>query len=133
MELIRGFHNLQPRHRGCAATIGNFDGVHLGHQAVLGQLSERAAELGMTQSTFANASGWPDPRHRMSMQDLGLLAVRLITEFPDYRLLDGAYYLLGYCLGEQGEQDGRRQDQLDRRPSRVLCRRGRRTGPSSRR
>lgn len=47
MELIRGLHNLRPRHRGCAATIGNFDGVHLGHQAVLGQLSERAAELGL--------------------------------------------------------------------------------------
>lgn len=47
MELIRGLHNLRPWHRGCAATIGNFDGVHLGHQAVLGQLSERAAELGL--------------------------------------------------------------------------------------
>jgi len=47
-------------------------------------MTERAAELGMTQSTFANASGWPDPRHRMSMQDLGLLAVRLITEFPEF-------------------------------------------------
>lgn len=45
MELIRGLHNLRPRHRGCVATIGNFDGVHLGHQAVIGQLAERAAEL----------------------------------------------------------------------------------------
>lgn len=45
MELIRGQHNLRPRHRGCVATIGNFDGVHLGHQAVLGQLAEKAAEL----------------------------------------------------------------------------------------
>ncbi|MDZ4261404.1 MAG: bifunctional riboflavin kinase/FAD synthetase [Pseudomonadota bacterium] len=45
MELIRGFHNLQPRHRGCVATIGNFDGVHLGHQAVLGQLAEAAGRL----------------------------------------------------------------------------------------
>lgn len=45
MELIRGQHNLRPRHRGCVATIGNFDGAHLGHQAVLGQLAEKAAEL----------------------------------------------------------------------------------------
>jgi riboflavin kinase / FMN adenylyltransferase len=47
MELIRGIHNLRPRHRGCVATIGNFDGVHLGHQAVLGQLAEMAEELGL--------------------------------------------------------------------------------------
>ena len=45
MHLIRGLHNLTPALRGCAATIGNFDGVHLGHQAVLGQLAERAADL----------------------------------------------------------------------------------------
>lgn len=47
MHLIRGLHNLTPSLRGCAATIGNFDGVHLGHQAVLGQLAERAAALGL--------------------------------------------------------------------------------------
>jgi riboflavin kinase/FMN adenylyltransferase len=47
MELIHGLHNLRSRHRGCVATIGNFDGVHLGHQAVLGQLAERGAELGL--------------------------------------------------------------------------------------
>ncbi|RRQ21327.1 bifunctional riboflavin kinase/FAD synthetase [Thiohalobacter thiocyanaticus] len=47
MRLIRGLHNLTRMESGCAATIGNFDGVHLGHQAVLGQLAERAAELGL--------------------------------------------------------------------------------------
>jgi riboflavin kinase/FMN adenylyltransferase len=47
MELIRGLHNIRPRHRGCVATIGNFDGVHLGHQFVIGQLAEKAAELGL--------------------------------------------------------------------------------------
>ena len=38
MELIRGVHNLRSRHRGCVATIGNYDGVHLGHRAVLDAL-----------------------------------------------------------------------------------------------
>jgi len=45
MQIIRGFYNLKPEHHGCVATIGNFDGVHLGHQAVLGQLAEKADEL----------------------------------------------------------------------------------------
>ena len=47
MELIRGLHNLRPRHRGCVATIGAFDGVHDGHRAVLGHLLEKSRELGL--------------------------------------------------------------------------------------
>ncbi len=47
MELIRGLHNLRPGHHGCVATIGNFDGVHLGHQAVLGRLADKAEALGL--------------------------------------------------------------------------------------
>lgn len=47
-------------------------------------MTDRAKALGMTQSNFANASGWPDPTHRMSMHDLGVLARRLIEEFPEY-------------------------------------------------
>ena len=45
MQIIRGIYNLKPEHHGCVATIGNFDGVHLGHQAVLGQLAEKADSL----------------------------------------------------------------------------------------
>jgi riboflavin kinase/FMN adenylyltransferase len=45
MELIRGLHNLRPRHRGCVATIGAFDGVHCGHQAVIKQLLAKASGL----------------------------------------------------------------------------------------
>jgi riboflavin kinase/FMN adenylyltransferase len=59
MELVRGLHNLRPGHRGCAATIGSFDGLHLGHQAVLEQLAEQAAgrRLPATLVTFE-----PQPR-----------------------------------------------------------------------
>ncbi|MCP4128117.1 MAG: bifunctional riboflavin kinase/FAD synthetase [Gammaproteobacteria bacterium] len=45
MQVIRGLHNLRSEHRGCVATIGNFDGVHLGHQAVFRHLAEQAKAL----------------------------------------------------------------------------------------
>lgn len=47
MELIRGIHNLRAEHVGCVLTIGNFDGVHRGHQAVLSRLQEQAVQLGL--------------------------------------------------------------------------------------
>lgn len=47
MELIRGVYNLHARHRGCVATIGAFDGIHLGHQEMIRVLRERAAEHGL--------------------------------------------------------------------------------------
>lgn len=64
-------------------------------------MNERAKDLGMTNSSFANASGWPNPAQRMSMHDLGRLAVRLITEFPEY---------YGYFGQREFEFDGRAPD-----------------------
>lgn len=46
MEFIRGIHNLRPKHHGSVATIGNFDGVHLGHQHVLSHFAVKAKEFG---------------------------------------------------------------------------------------
>ncbi|GMQ92403.1 MAG: bifunctional riboflavin kinase/FAD synthetase [Gammaproteobacteria bacterium] len=45
MELIRGLHNIKPQHHGCVATIGSFDGVHRGHQAVIARLAEKSREF----------------------------------------------------------------------------------------
>ncbi|HEY3487830.1 MAG TPA: riboflavin biosynthesis protein RibF, partial [Gammaproteobacteria bacterium] len=45
MEFIRGLHNLKPSHRGCVATLGNFDGVHVGHREILQHLLEQARAL----------------------------------------------------------------------------------------
>ena len=52
MELIRGIHNIARRHRGCVLTIGNFDGVHLGHQEVLNGLKSRANSLGLASTVM---------------------------------------------------------------------------------
>ncbi len=45
MQIIRGINGLSKVSKGCVATIGNFDGVHCGHQAVIKQLNVEAARL----------------------------------------------------------------------------------------
>ncbi|PSW04173.1 bifunctional riboflavin kinase/FAD synthetase [Photobacterium lipolyticum] len=53
MELIRGIHNIKPEHHGSVVTIGNFDGVHLGHQAVLRQVLAKARALGLPATVMS--------------------------------------------------------------------------------
>jgi D-alanyl-D-alanine carboxypeptidase (penicillin-binding protein 5/6) len=48
------------------------------------EMTERAAELGLTNSVFKNATGWPEEGHVMSARDIATLALRLITDFPQY-------------------------------------------------
>ena len=48
------------------------------------QMTMRAQQLGMTNSTFTNSNGWPKAGHRMSMRDLGLIASKLIRGYPQY-------------------------------------------------
>jgi D-alanyl-D-alanine carboxypeptidase (penicillin-binding protein 5/6) len=47
-------------------------------------LNDYGRRLGLQSSTFRNATGWPDPEHRMTCRDLTILARRLINDFPEY-------------------------------------------------
>jgi len=68
---------------GNDACVAVAEGLAGSEPAFARSMTERARQLGMNNSMFANASGWPHPGQRMSMHDLGILAIRLITEFPD--------------------------------------------------
>ncbi len=76
--------------RGVIVQSGNDAAVALGEalagteEAFAERMNQRAGEIGLKNSTFANSTGWPDPRQLMSTRDLVTLASRLITEFPDY-------------------------------------------------
>ncbi|MGZ8240318.1 MAG: bifunctional riboflavin kinase/FAD synthetase [Methylobacter sp.] len=47
MRLIRGLAHIEPLKNGCVLTIGNFDGLHLGHRAVIKKLVERGTALAL--------------------------------------------------------------------------------------
>jgi len=92
MELIRGLHNLREKHRGCVATIGNFDGVHLGHCKVLDQVKEKAAELGLPSVVITFE---PQPREFFGGAD----APPRLTRFGEkYRLLKSQNIDRQLCL-----------------------------------
>ncbi len=52
MNVIRGLYNLKDQHRNTVLTIGNFDGVHRGHQVVLDAAVSKARSLGLTATVM---------------------------------------------------------------------------------
>jgi riboflavin kinase/FMN adenylyltransferase len=52
MKIIRGIKNYAEKLRSPVLTLGNFDGVHLGHQEIFKKLVERAKEIGGTSIAF---------------------------------------------------------------------------------
>lgn len=47
-------------------------------------MNKKAKELGLTNSHFTNAHGWPDPEQYMSVRDIALLSEHIINDFPQY-------------------------------------------------
>ena len=76
--------------RGVIVQSGNDAAVALAEaisgteQAFAVLMNQRAAEMGLTNSHFANSTGWPDPEHRMSPRDLATLAARIIVHYPEH-------------------------------------------------
>ena len=75
--------------RGVIVQSGNDAAVALAEaisgteEAFAQLLNQRAEEIGLENSHFTNATGWPDEEHRMSVHDLARLAEHIIREYPD--------------------------------------------------
>ena len=70
---------------------------------------EKSSDQFLTaQEAFQKALDSPNPPKgeapKPDYTDTVALYRRLLVEFPSYRLLDAAYYLLGFCLGEMGQE-----------------------------
>jgi serine-type D-Ala-D-Ala carboxypeptidase (penicillin-binding protein 5/6) len=68
---------------GNDACIVLAEGIGGSEEAFAELMTERARELGLTNSTFRNATGWPDPTHLMSVRDIAILSRHIIEDFPD--------------------------------------------------
>ena len=79
-DLIRGI----VVQSGNDASIVVAEGLAGSEDAFAAELNETARELGMGNSNFVNASGWPDADHRTTARDLAKLALATIRNFPDY-------------------------------------------------
>jgi D-alanyl-D-alanine carboxypeptidase (penicillin-binding protein 5/6) len=69
---------------GNDACIVIAEGLSGSEDAFAEQMTRKAREIGLVNSTFRNATGWPADGHAMSARDLATLALRIIREFPQY-------------------------------------------------
>ena len=79
-DLIRGI----VVQSGNDASIAVAEGLAGSEAAFAELMTKKARELGMANTTFRNASGWPDPQHLTTARDIATLAVATIRNFPDY-------------------------------------------------
>ncbi len=79
-DLIRGII-VQSGGDACIVVAENLAGSE---EAFARRMTAKAHEIGMTNSNFVNATGWPNPDHRTTAHDLAILAERTINDFPEY-------------------------------------------------
>ena len=83
MELIRGLNGLKDRQRGSLVTIGTFDGMHLGHQALLARLKEHGRRLSRPVMVLTF-----EPTPREFLQGEGQAPARLTSCRERWRVLE---------------------------------------------
>jgi D-alanyl-D-alanine carboxypeptidase (penicillin-binding protein 5/6) len=79
-DLLRGVI-VQSGNDACIVLAEGLSGTE---QAFAEEMTRKGREIGLIGSSFANATGWPDPNHRMTARDLATLAQRIIADFPEY-------------------------------------------------
>jgi D-alanyl-D-alanine carboxypeptidase (penicillin-binding protein 5/6) len=79
-DLVRGMI-IQSGNDACIVLA---EGLAGSEEAFVAQMNEKAKELGLNNSQFANVSGLPDPNEYVTARDLARLGKRLITDFPEY-------------------------------------------------
>lgn len=79
-DLIRGIIV----HSGNDASIVVAEALGGTEDAFAIEMTNKAVELGMSNTNFRNSSGWPDPEHYTTVRDIAILAMATIRDFPDY-------------------------------------------------
>jgi D-alanyl-D-alanine carboxypeptidase (penicillin-binding protein 5/6) len=79
-DLLRGVI-IQSGNDACSVLA---EGLAGSEEAFAERETRKSRDIGLTKSTFKNASGWPVPGHQMTARDLSVLARRLILDFPEY-------------------------------------------------
>ncbi|MEX6634138.1 D-alanyl-D-alanine carboxypeptidase family protein [Hyphococcus lacteus] len=83
LDLLRGII-VQSGNDACIVVAENISGSE---EAFAELMNRKAHEWGLTDSTFANPHGMPDPKQKMSMRDLGVLTRKIISEYGEYYAL----------------------------------------------
>jgi D-alanyl-D-alanine carboxypeptidase (penicillin-binding protein 5/6) len=79
-DLLRGVI-VQSGNDACIVLAEGLSGTE---EAFAEEMTRKGREIGLTGSSFANATGWPDPNQRMTARDLATLAQRIVADFPEY-------------------------------------------------
>ncbi|MBB5696085.1 D-alanyl-D-alanine carboxypeptidase family protein [Muricoccus pecuniae] len=118
-DLIRGVI-IQSGNDACIVLAEGISGSETQFAETLNEYGKR---LGLNASNFRNATGWPDPEHRMTCRDLATLARHIINDFPEYYRIysersfrwndinqENRNPLLGRVAGADGLKTGHTED-----------------------